>query len=155
MPSAGRAVAGVVAAALVLFLASCGHGGSHPPASAGTAAGTGSAGPGQAGAATSRSAGGASAAGSARSPSRARSSAPAPAKHADPLSGAAAAYAAGRAGTTLAAVYDIKTGQSWRLGDGRAQAEASVVKLDILETLLARQGGTGLSPGDQSMSRLM
>ena len=168
MPSAGGAVAGVVAAALVLFLASCGHGGSHPPASAGTAAGTGSAGPGQAGAATSRSAGGASAAGSAqassaaspasavsRSASRARSSAPAPARHADPLSGPAASYAAGRAGTTLAAVYDIKTGQSWRLGDGRAQAEASVVKLDILETLLARQGGTGLSADDQSMSRLM
>ena len=171
MPSAGRAIAGAavtVVAALVLFLASCGHGGSHPPASAGTAAGTGSAGPGQAGAATSRSAGGASAAGSAqppsaaspasavsRSASRARSSAPAPAKHADPLSGAAAAYAAGRAGTTLAAVYDIKTGQSWRLGDGRAQAEASVVKLDILETLLARQGGTGLSAGDQALSRLM
>jgi hypothetical protein len=62
---------------------------------------------------------------------------------------------AGRAGTTLAAVYDIKTGQSWRLGDGQAQAEASVVKLDILETLLARQGGTGLSSGDQSLSRLM
>jgi hypothetical protein len=171
MLSAGRAIAGVavaVVAALVLFLASCGHSGPHPPASAGTAAGTGSAGPGQAGAATSRSAGGASAAGSAqppsaaspasavsRSASRAWSSAPAPAKHADPLSGAAAAYAAGRAGTTLAAVYDIKTGQSWRLGDGRAQAEASVVKLDILETLLARQGGTGLSPGDQSLSRLM
>lgn len=164
MPSAGRAVAGVavvVAAALVLFLASCGHGGSHPPASGGTVAGTGSVGTGQArAAATSRSAGGASAAGAAQpSPpartSRPRASAAAPAKHADPLSGAAAAYAAGRAGTTLAAVYDIKTGQSWRLGDGRAQAEASVVKLDILETLLARQGGTGLSDGDQSLSRLM
>lgn len=164
MPSAGRALAGVavaVVAALVLFLASCGHGGSDPPA----AAGTGSVGPGQAGA-TSRSVGGASAAGSvqassaaspaaavSRSASRAQSSAPV--KHADPLSGAAASYAAGRAGTTLAAVYDIKTGQSWRLGDGRAQAEASVVKLDILETLLARQGGTGLSGGDQSLSRLM
>jgi len=171
MPSAGRAIAGVavaVVAALVLFLAFRGHGGPHPPASAGTAAGPGSVGTGQAGAATSRSAGGASAAGSAqassaaspasavsRSASRARSSAPAPARHADPLSGPAASYAAGRAGTTLAAVYDIKTGQSWRLGDGRAQAEASVVKLDILETLLARQGGTGLSAGDQSLSRLM
>jgi hypothetical protein len=175
MPSAGRAVAGVavaVVAALVLFLASCGHGGSDPPAAAGTGSagtgsvGTGSAGSGQAGAA-SRSAGGASAAGSAQSPSpaspasaaspaaRVRSSAAGPGQHADPLSGAAASYAAGRAGTTLAAVYDIKTGQSWRLGDGQAQAEASVVKLDILETLLARQGGTGLSSGDQSLSRLM
>jgi hypothetical protein len=167
MPSAGRAIAGAavtVVAALVLFLASCGHGGSHPPASAGT----GAVGTAQAGAAASRSAGGASAAGSAqpsptaspasavsRSASRVRASTSAPAKHADPFAGAAASYAAGRAGTTLAAVYDIKTGQSWRLGDGRAQAEASVVKLDILETLLARQGGTGLSADDQSMSRLM
>lgn len=168
MPSAGRATAGVVVAvvaALVLFLAFRGHGGSDPPAAASTgpasagSAGSGTAGVGQAGtAAPSRSAAGASAAGSARPPSpasRVRSSAPGPGKHADPLSGAVASYAAGRAGTTLAAVYDIRTGQSWRLGDGRAQAEASVVKLDILETLLARQGGTGLSPGDESLSRLM
>lgn len=139
MPSAGRATAGVaitVVAALALFLAFRGHSRSRPPASAGTAAGTA-----QAEAAASHSAAGASAA--------------APAKHADPFSGAAASHAASRAGTTLAAVYDIKTAQSWRLGDGRAQAEASVVKLDILETLLARQDGTGLSAGDQSMSRLM
>jgi Beta-lactamase enzyme family len=172
MPSAGRAAAGIavaVSAALVLFLASCGHGGSHPPAAGTGSAGTGSAGTGQTGA-TSRSAGGASAAGAAQPSSAARTSRPvqsatsaarppssaaAPARHADPLAGAAASYAAGRAGTTLAAVYDIETGQSWRLGDGQAQAEASVVKLDILETLLARQGGTGLSAGDQSLSRLM
>jgi beta-lactamase class A len=38
----------------------------------------------------------------------------------------------------LAAVYDVATGQEWSLGHGRPQAEASVVKLDILETLLAR-----------------
>jgi hypothetical protein len=168
MPSGGRATAGaavIVTAALVLFLASCGHGGSHPPAAAGTgSAGTGSASTGQDGPAASGSVGGVSAAGSAqpsfeaRTPppeSPARSSAAAAARHADPLSGAAASYAAGRSGTVLAAVYDTKTGQSWRLGDGRGEAEASVVKLDILETLLARQGSTGLSPGDQSLSRLM
>ena len=38
----------------------------------------------------------------------------------------------------MAAVYDVDTGQEWSLGHGPAQAEASVVKLDILETLLAR-----------------
>ena len=65
------------------------------------------------------------------------------APHADPLSGAAAAYVAGRSGTVLAAVYDVATGQSWRLGDGPAQAEASVVKLDILETLLASRAAPG------------
>jgi beta-lactamase class A len=83
------------------------------------------------------------------------SSAVAPAVHADPLSGAAASYVTGRSGSLLAAVYDVRTGQSWRLGDGPAQAEASVVKLDILETLLARQGGAALSPPDQSLSQSM
>jgi len=55
----------------------------------------------------------------------------------------------------LAAVYDVTTGQSWRLGDGPAQAEASVVKLDILETLLARQDGGSLSEGDQALAESM
>jgi Beta-lactamase enzyme family len=48
------------------------------------------------------------------------------------------ALAAGRPGLIVAAVYDISTGQEWRLGNSPPQAEASVVKLDILETLLAR-----------------
>jgi beta-lactamase class A len=38
----------------------------------------------------------------------------------------------------LAAVYDIGSGEEWSLGRGQPQAEASVIKLDILETLLAR-----------------
>ncbi|HVT70596.1 MAG TPA: serine hydrolase, partial [Trebonia sp.] len=79
---------------------------------------------------------------------------PAP-PHANPLSAAAASYAAGRSGTVLAAVYDLRTGQSWRLGDGPAQDEASVVKLDILETLLARPGGAALSPSDAVLARSM
>src|ERR1700761_8903189 len=94
MRSAGRATAGAavtVTAALVLFLASCGHGGAHSPAAAGTGQdGTGSAGTGADGSAASRSAGGVSAAGSAQPSPPARSSAAAAARHADPLSGAAA-----------------------------------------------------------------
>lgn len=134
MAGAGRAIAGVaiaVAAALVLFLALRGQSGSHPPA----AAGGGPAGIG----------GTAQASGAARDT----------AMHANPLSGSAAAYVAGRSGSVLAAVYDLRTGQSWRLGDGSAQAEASVVKLDILETLLARRDGTTLSSGDRSLSKTM
>ncbi len=71
------------------------------------------------------------------------------------MSGTAGAYVASRSGSVLAAVYDIRTGQSWHLGDGPAQAEASVVKLDILETMLARQGQAALSSGDQSLSQSM
>ena len=135
MASAGRVVAGAVAAALVPLLASCGHGGTSRDASAGPGlAGTG---PATAGAVQDRTA----------SKSGARS-------HADPLPGAAA-YVGGRAGTVLAAIYDVRTGQSWRIGAGPAQAEASVVKLDILEALLARPGGIGLSPGDQSLTQSM
>jgi hypothetical protein len=77
-----------------------------------------------------------------------------PAPPVSPLAGAAA-YARDRSGALAAAVYDIKTGQTWQLGGGPPQAEASVVKLDILETLLARQGGAGLSSGEQALTRSM
>ena len=97
MAGAGRAiacVAALVATALVLFLAFRGHGGTHPPAAAGREpAGLGGTSSAPAGTAAS-------------------------AEHADPLSGAAGAYAASRSGSVLAAVYDVSTGQSWRLGAG-------------------------------------
>ena len=51
----------------------------------------------------------------------------------------------GPAGTVVAAVYDIGTGRTWDLGHGGPQAEASVVKLDILETLLAERGRAAAS----------
>jgi beta-lactamase class A len=75
--------------------------------------------------------------------------------HADPFSAAVDQYLAGRSGTVLAAVYDMRTGQSWRLGDGPAQDEASVVKLDILETLLSVSDGTGLSADNQALAQQM
>ncbi len=77
--------------------------------------------------------------------------------HRDPLAAAATGYLAGRGGTVLAAVYDLGTGQAWRLGHGPPQAEASVVKLDILETLLSepRNGRSGLQAGQRSLARLM
>jgi hypothetical protein len=79
----------------------------------------------------------------------------APGAHQDPFSAAAAAYLAGRHGTVLAAVYDVRTGQTWRLGTSAAQPEASVVKLDILETLLARPQGAALAPADEALARSM
>jgi Beta-lactamase enzyme family len=80
-----------------------------------------------------------------------------PAAHADPFGTAAASYLAARTGTVLAAVYDLRTGQTWSLGAGPPQAEASVVKLDVLETLLAERGGgsAGLSASDRSLARQM
>ncbi len=80
-----------------------------------------------------------------------------PPRHRDPLAEAAASYISSRAGTVVAAVYDTTTGQTWRLGRGRPQAEASVVKLDVLETLLAQRGGSrsGLPAADQGLAQEM
>jgi len=89
---------------------------------------------------------------------RSPSASPPAARHLDPFGAAAASYLSGRAGTVLAAVYDIGTGRTWNLGHGGPQAEASVVKLDILETLLAERGpgsGTGLSASDRSLAEQM
>ena len=58
----------------------------------------------------------------------------------------------------LATVYDVGTGQTWHLGQGHPQAEASVVKLDVLETLLAEKGeggDTGLTASDRSLAEQM
>jgi len=75
----------------------------------------------------------------------------------DPLGGAAASYVASRSGTVVAAVYDVSSGQTWTLGTQRPQAEASIVKLDILETLFAQEGDgpTGAPPADQSLAQEM
>ena len=90
----------------------------------------------------------------------ATTSSPAPrpaASHHDPLGSAAASYVSSRDGVVLAAVYDLRTGQTWQFGQGQPQDEASVVKLDVLETLLAERGrsGTGLSAGDRSLAGQM
>ncbi len=74
----------------------------------------------------------------------------------DPLGTAAASYVASRSGTVVAAVSDVRTGRTWTLGPPRPQAEASIVKLDILETLYARQGGPAGPPaGDQALAQQM
>jgi hypothetical protein len=85
------------------------------------------------------------------------SASPEPDRHRDPLGAAAASYVSSRAGVVLAAVYDLRTGQTWHLGQGQPQDEASVVKLDVLETLLAERGrsGTGLSASDHALAEQM
>jgi beta-lactamase class A len=74
--------------------------------------------------------------------------------HQNPLGAAAASYVSARTGIVLAAVYDVKTGQTWSLGQGQPQDEASVVKLDVLETLLAERGD-GLPGTDQLLAQQM
>jgi hypothetical protein len=85
------------------------------------------------------------------------SASPSPGERQDPLGGAAASYVSSRAGVVLAAVYDLRTGQTWHLGQGQPQDEASVVKLDVLETLLAERGrsGTELSASDRTLAEQM
>ena len=78
--------------------------------------------------------------------------------HRNPFGPAAASYLSGRAGAVLAAVYDLRTGRTWHLGQGPPQAEASVVKLDVLETLLAERAqgdGTGLSASERTLAGQM
>jgi hypothetical protein len=79
---------------------------------------------------------------------------PVPAGHPDPFTAATAAGLTHRTGTVLAAVFDVGTGQTWTLGQGPPQAEASIIKLDILETLLVRHPGT-LPAGDLQFAREM
>jgi len=85
------------------------------------------------------------------------SASPSPGERQDPLGGAAASYVSSRAGVVLAAVYDLRTGQTWHLGQGQPQDAASVVKLDVLETLLAERSrsGAGLSASDRTLAEQM
>jgi Beta-lactamase enzyme family len=86
--------------------------------------------------------------------SRSQSLAPVTRQASDPLGAAAASYLAGRDGTVLAEVDDLSTRQSWVTGHGRPQDEASIVKLDILETLLSHQQSE-LSGTDESLAQSM
>ena len=73
----------------------------------------------------------------------------------DPFTAAMASYLTGRAGVVSAAVYDLSTRQLWTIGPGRPQAEASIVKVDILETLFSQQGAGGLSGADRALAQSM
>jgi hypothetical protein len=85
------------------------------------------------------------------------SASPAPGGDQDPLGSVALSYVSSRAGVVAAAVYDLRTGRTWRLGAGEPQDEASVVKLDVLETLLAERGrsGAALSARDRVLAEQM
>jgi len=85
------------------------------------------------------------------------SASPSPRRRQNPLGAAATSYVASRGGTVMAAVYDVGTGQTWSIGPPDPEAAASIVKLDILETLYAQQGNgpAGLPAADQSLAQEM
>ncbi len=142
-------VLGVCLAAGIILVSLAVHGsGSRPPAQGGVATKTRVP---AAGAPKVASAGPAPAsAGAAGSPRPAGSGQ-------DPFGPAAASFLLTRTGTVLAAIYDVSTGHTWRLGQGPPQDEASVVKLDVLETLLAERNSihAGLSASDRSLTQQM
>jgi hypothetical protein len=58
---------------------------------------------------------------------------------------------AGRSGEVTAALYDRRTGQTWVYHPGVLEYTASIVKVEIMGTLLHRaQGGQPLTPTEQS-----
>jgi Beta-lactamase enzyme family len=148
----GAAMPSAAAAAAAAAAASGGAGsGSGGGASGGSGGGSSSGGVGGGGSSSGGAAGGSRSGGTAEQVKAWR---------ADPFSAGVDEYLGDRAGTVLAAVYDVRTGQTWRLGDGPAQDEASVVKVDILETLLndggdGDGGGSGLAAADQGLAQQM
>jgi Beta-lactamase enzyme family len=71
-----------------------------------------------------------------------------------PFAGLVSSYVATRSGSVEAALYDLRTGHTWELNPGLPpQQTASIVKVDILETLLyqARVAHESLSPAEQEL----
>lgn len=60
-----------------------------------------------------------------------------------PLGASVTSYVEGREGTVTAAVENVSTGQTWTLHPGLAEATASIVKVDIMESLLAQSTASG------------
>jgi hypothetical protein len=73
----------------------------------------------------------------------------------DPLGTVVSTYVASRTGPVAAAVYDLSSGQFWQLGPATPQDEASIVKVNILEAVLAQSKGQGLSTSTQSIAQNM
>jgi hypothetical protein len=58
-----------------------------------------------------------------------------------PLGGGVPGFVAGRSGVVTAAVYDLNTSQTYEFHVGIKEAEASIVKVDIMATLFSQLGG--------------
>ena len=84
----------------------------------------------------------------------AKNTSPPPSPVADPFGSTATSYVAGREGTVTAAAYDITTGQTWTFGGPTPQDEASIVKVAVIEALLAGSHGQ-LSSSEQTLAQNM
>lgn len=62
-------------------------------------------------------------------------------------------YLSSRAGDVTAALYDVNSGHTWLFRPGEAQATASIVKVDVMATLLAQanESDQPVSAEDQSL----
>ena len=80
---------------------------------------------------------------------------PPPSLVGDPFGNKASSYVAGREGAVTAAAYDITTRQTWTFGGPAPQDEASIVKVAIIEALLAGSHGQQLSSSEQTLSQNM
>jgi hypothetical protein len=138
-------LAGALGILYLSFRGTTGHG-APGHAAAGSTAGRGSAGGGPSPSAVP-------AAANASTPPHATAP-PRAAAHSSPLGPAVRSYLSGRSGTVRVAVYDLATGHEWSLGGGAAQDEASVVKVDVLETLLAQRPAC-LTASDQALAQRM
>ena len=76
-----------------------------------------------------------------------------PATQPSPLGPKAASYLASRLGTATAAIYDVSTGQTWYFHPGNVQDTASIVKVDIMATLMGQSmtSGQPISGEDQNL----
>ncbi len=75
------------------------------------------------------------------------------ADHVSPFGQQTAGYLSSRTGDITAAVYDIDSGQSWIYHPGDVQDTASIVKVDIMATLMAQLTASNkpLSSSDTSL----
>ena len=76
---------------------------------------------------------------------------------ASPFTRAVLATLAAEHGTVSASIYDLRTGQQWTYDAGSVQHTASIVKVDILATLLhdEQRDHTAMSPATRALATAM
>jgi hypothetical protein len=68
-----------------------------------------------------------------------------------PLGGGVPTFVASRADTVTAAVYDLGSGRTYVLNAGLREAEASIMKVDIMATLFSQLGDAAIPASSQGL----